>query len=122
MSLNSAGQGAIKQNYSTTATLWGHLLHKKPTASPSSKPIASQSQSVPPIAPVDKAGASARLLLYDTQATLEKFAVQVDKLTAEVQDAKREVSASQKTFQHGHEKLLEEQVDLGAFGTRIYSA
>lgn len=53
------------------------------------------------------------MLLHDTQATIEKFSARVDGLSAGVQDAKKEITTAHKVFQHGHEKLLEEQVNLG---------
>lgn len=53
-----------------------------------------------------------RILLHDTQATLEKFSGHVEKLTSGVDDARREVSTAHKVFQFGHEKLVEEHVAL----------
>ena len=55
------------------------------------------------------------MLLYDTQATLEKFSGHVEKLTARVEDTKREVSTAHKVFEFGHEKLLEENVALSEY-------
>lgn len=65
--------------------------------------------------PVDKAGTSVRMLLHDTQAVLEKFSGRIDKLHGEVEKAKQEVSTSHKVFQHGHDKLVSDQVDLSEF-------
>ena len=45
---------------------------------------------MPPLAPTDKASASTRMLLHDTQAALETFSSRVDKLCGEVEASKRE--------------------------------
>ncbi|KAI0825554.1 hypothetical protein BC629DRAFT_6850 [Irpex lacteus] len=97
---------------STTAALWGHLLHKKPHTSLAAKSNGDKPNLVPPMKPVDKAGTSARMLLHDTQAVLEKFSGKIDKLHSEVEQAKNEVSMSHKVFQHGNDKVLSDQVDL----------
>ncbi|KAI0690307.1 hypothetical protein BC835DRAFT_1281296 [Cytidiella melzeri] len=104
--------GSSGPNSSTTAALWGHLLHKKPHTALAANLKSSSEDLVPPMRPVDKAATSVRMLLHDTQAVLEKFSGRVDKLHGEIEDAKREVATSHKVFQHGHEKLLLEQVDL----------
>ncbi len=104
---------------STTAALWGHLLHKKPHTSLAAKSNGDRPNLVPPMKPVDKAGTSARMLLHDTQAVLEKFSGKIDKLHSEVEQAKNEVSMSHKVFQHGNDKVLSDQVDLSEFGAHI---
>jgi hypothetical protein len=100
---------------SSSIPLWGHLLHKKPHTASAVKVGTTNSDNLPPIGPVDKAGTSVRVLLHDTQAVLEKFSGRVDKLCGEVENAKKEVATSHRIFQHGHEKLVADQVDLGKF-------
>ncbi|THH27789.1 hypothetical protein EUX98_g6389 [Antrodiella citrinella] len=96
------------QSRSNITPLWTQLLQKNPpalTLGASVKPL-------PPIAPIDKAGTSIRILLHDTQAQFEKFSERVVKLTDGVEGAKREVSTMQKLFEREHESLLQELVDL----------
>ena len=64
-----------------SSTLWAHLLRKD-------NPTNSSTLSSLPIAPIDKTGTSVRLLLHDTQATLEKFSARVDKLITEAEQAR----------------------------------
>ncbi|PIL25363.1 hypothetical protein GSI_13253 [Ganoderma sinense ZZ0214-1] len=66
----------------------------------------------PSIAPLDKAGASTRILLHDTQAHLERFGERVVQLTTGVADAKRELVAVQKLYQEDHEQLVERMIGL----------
>lgn len=105
----------LPRAHSSTAALWGHLLHKKPHTALAAKISDDKRDSVPPMKPVDKAGTSVRMLLHDTQAVLEKFSGRIDKLHGEVEKAKQEVSTSHKVFQHGHDKLVLDQVDLSKF-------
>jgi len=103
--------GSRKPQRSAASTaLWAHLLRKD-------IPVISQTSSNtltnPPIAPLDKAGTSMRILLHDTQANLEKFSEHVDKLASGVSETKREMITMQKLFQEDHEKLVGQIVDLG---------
>ncbi|KAI0741728.1 hypothetical protein C8Q80DRAFT_1195826 [Daedaleopsis nitida] len=99
--------------HSTTSALWGHLLRKSgsqlpsqaTTGPPSAKPI-------PSIAPIDKAGASTRILLHDTQARLENFTDRVAQLVTGLDDAKRELSGVQTLYQDEHEQLVERMIAL----------
>ncbi|OJT14480.1 hypothetical protein TRAPUB_8980, partial [Trametes pubescens] len=61
----------------------------------------------PAIAPIDKAGASTRILLHDTQAHLEKFTDRVTQLTAGLDSAKRELVMAQKLYQDDHEQVID---------------
>lgn len=94
---------------SVSQGLWGHLRQMNV---PPALRGAGLSAAAVPITPVDKAGTSMRMLLHDTQATLEKFAAHIEKLAGRVDDAKREVGTAHRVFQHGHEKMLEENVAL----------
>jgi hypothetical protein len=99
-----------KPQRSTASTaLWAHLLRKDVPATSQ----ASCTPTNPPIAPLDKAGTSMRLLLHDTQANLEKFSERVDKLAGGVSETKGEMVTMQKLFQEDHEKLVGQTVDLG---------
>lgn len=90
--------------------LWAHLFGKdKLPALPSSEIIP------PPIAPLDKTGTSARMLLYDTQGTLEKFSVKTDKLFSSLEETKREINTVNVMFQREHETLRNDVVDLREF-------
>ncbi|EGO20770.1 hypothetical protein SERLADRAFT_351966 [Serpula lacrymans var. lacrymans S7.9] len=67
---------------------------------------------VPPLAPLDKAGASMRMLLYDTQLNLEKFSARVDKLTGGVEDARKELVTVQRMFEGDRDKIMGEMLDI----------
>jgi hypothetical protein len=64
-----------------SSALWAHLLRKD-------KPTVLHSPASIPIAPVDKTGTSMRLLLHDTQSTLEKFSEKIDNLIKGVEDTR----------------------------------
>ncbi|KAH8103827.1 hypothetical protein BXZ70DRAFT_665670 [Cristinia sonorae] len=93
---------------SSLPPLWTQLLHRNPPAFN----LAAGSAPMPPIAPVDKAGTSVRILLHDTQVQFEKFSERVVKLTDGVEVAKREVVTMQKLFEREHERILDEMVEL----------
>ena len=113
MAETSFVDGKPQLKSSVSQTLWGHLLQRNvPSVL---REASASSNSTIPLAPVDKAGSSTRMLLYDTQATLEKFSGHVEKLTARVEDTKREVSTAHKVFEFGHEKLLEQNVALSEY-------
>ena len=109
----------LGNNSRATAGLWGHLLSKHGVSRTLPPSTASGSfigkAHIPAIAPLDKAATSTRILLHDTQATLEKFSSHVEKLTNKVDDAKREIVMAHKVFHTGQEKMIEENVDLGMF-------
>lgn len=110
------------QRSAASTALWAHLLRKDiPVISHTS----SNTLTNPPMAPLDKAGTSMRILLHDTQANLEKFSAHVDKLASGVSETKREMMTMQKLFQEDHDKLVGQIVDLGELslyfsGQRIY--
>ncbi|TBU30144.1 hypothetical protein BD311DRAFT_659796, partial [Dichomitus squalens] len=97
----------------TSLGLWGHLSRNGLSqAPPSSSTASSGTAHAPPIAPLDKAGASTRILLHDTQAHLEKFIERVTQLASGVADAKRELVVVQKLYQEDHEQLIERMIGL----------
>lgn len=95
-------------------TLWAHLFGKDKLPAPPNSEIIP-----PPIAPLDKTGTSARMLLYDTQGTLEKFSVKTDKLFSSLEETKREITAVNVLFQRERETLRDDVVDLGEFLSQI---
>lgn len=108
---------------SVSQALWGHLRQMNVPVALKDKTGLSSTPT--PITPIDKAGTSMRMLLHDTQATLEKFSGHIERLTSKVDDAKREVTTAHKAFQYGHEKMLEESVALREWKcayTRLWSA
>ncbi|KAI0774768.1 hypothetical protein BD413DRAFT_491923 [Trametes elegans] len=116
-SIYAPSQYAQSRSNASTA-LWGHLL-RKTGASSQAPPSSATSTSTfgkhtPSIAPVDKAGASTRILLHDTQAHLENFTERVTRLTTGLDDAKRELIAVQKLYQDDHEQIMERVIALEA--------
>ncbi|PCH44062.1 hypothetical protein WOLCODRAFT_76746 [Wolfiporia cocos MD-104 SS10] len=102
-----------KSRTTASSVLWGHLLTKGSSASSIQRTSqGSSASSLAPIAPMDKAGTSLRVLLHDTQATLEKFSSRVDALTGGVDQSRREIMTVQKLFQQDREKMVDETVDL----------
>ena len=100
------------QRSAASTALWAHLLRKD---SPATSQVPSSTSVNPPIAPLDKAGTSMRILLHDTQANLEKFSERVDKMATGVSETKTEIITMQKLFLEDHEKLVGHTVDLGEF-------
>ncbi|KAI0832143.1 hypothetical protein BC628DRAFT_1351874 [Trametes gibbosa] len=93
-----------------STALWGHLLRKTGSSQvPSSSATSTTTlgKNTQSIAPLDKAGASTRILLHDTQAHLERFTDRVTELTGGVCDTKRELIAVQKLYQDEHEAVLD---------------
>ena len=99
----------------TSFGLWSHLSRNGLSqAPPPCSTTSSATVHAPPIAPLDKAGASTRILLHDTQAHLEKFIERVTQFTDGIADAKRELVAVQKLYQEDHEQLVERMIGLSA--------
>ncbi|CDO69324.1 hypothetical protein BN946_scf184746.g5 [Trametes cinnabarina] len=101
--------------YTATSALWGHLLRKTGNSQILSSTATSTSttgKEAPSVAPVDRAGASTRILLHDTQAHLEKFTERLSQLTLDFNDAKRELLAVQRLYQDDHEQLLDKMTGL----------
>lgn len=91
-----------------SSALWGHLLSRH-------TPAGTTSRAAPPVAPVDRAAASTRILLHDTQTHLEKFTGRVDGMVAGLDNAKRELLTVQKLYHDEHEELVERMISLGAY-------
>ncbi|EIW58257.1 uncharacterized protein TRAVEDRAFT_47421 [Trametes versicolor FP-101664 SS1] len=93
-----------------STALWGHLLRKTGSSQVPPSSLASTStlgKHTPAVAPIDKAGASTRILLHDTQAHLEKFTDRVALLTTGLDSAKRELIMAQKLYQDDHEQVID---------------
>ncbi|KAI0654063.1 hypothetical protein C8Q70DRAFT_1058780 [Cubamyces menziesii] len=98
-----------------TNALWGHILRK--TGSSQVPPSTATSTSTlgkhtSTIAPIDKAGASTRILLHDTQAHLERFTDRVSELVTDLDCAKRELVGVQKLYVEDHEQLMDRMIGL----------
>jgi flagellar biosynthesis/type III secretory pathway protein FliH len=76
-----------------TSTLWAHLLNKDTTASGLGLKTGLAAVEPTGSAPADRAGTSVRILLHDTQATIEKFSERVDKLVSEAEDSRQKLLA-----------------------------
>jgi hypothetical protein len=66
-----------------------------------------------PLAPIDRAGTSMRMVLLDTQANLEKFGEHVSKLVSGVEEAKGKIDLMSRLWEVEKERLGEEMVNLG---------
>jgi hypothetical protein len=64
--------------------------------------------SLPPINSRDKTSTSLRLLLCDTQHTMEGFSSQITTLTKDLGDAKRQIEEASKIVEDGHIKVAED--------------
>ena len=76
-----------------SSTLWAHLLSKDATSSGSGLKSGLASVGLTTAAPVDRTGTSVRILLHDTQATMEKFSERIDKLVSEAEDSRQKLLA-----------------------------
>ena len=76
-----------------SSTLWAHLLNRDATASGSGLKAGLTSAGLAAMAPADRTGTSVRILLHDTQATIEKFSERVDKLVSEAEDSRQRLLA-----------------------------
>lgn len=89
-------------------------MRQKPSQLPPSTTSTSSTlgKLAPTVAPLDKAGASTRILLHDTQAHLEKFTGRVTQITTGLEDAKKELITVQRLYQDEHEQLEERMIAL----------
>lgn len=88
------------------STLWAHLLNKDATTSGPSLKTGLTSLGLTAPAPADKTGTSVRILLYDTQATLEKFSERVDRLLSEAEDSRQKLLARNEEVNDEVERLV----------------
>ena len=97
-----------------STALWAHILKQdtQPSTSllPDTPPIV-----VPPTVPLDKNATSMRVLLHDTQANFEKFAVHVGKLIDSVNETKHEIKTTNDLFERDRQSLVGDIIDLGMF-------
>ena len=95
-----------------STALWAHILRQdtQPSSSLPDTPII-----VPPTVPLDKNAASMRVLLHDTQANFEKFAVHVGKLIDGVNETKHEIKTTNDLFERDRQTLVGDIIDLGMF-------
>ncbi|OSD05476.1 hypothetical protein PYCCODRAFT_1241398 [Trametes coccinea BRFM310] len=108
-----AKRSQARSNMSTA--LWGHLLRKTGTSDVPPSSITSTSTLGKPtlsVDPIDRASASTRILLHDTQAQLEKFTDRLLHLTSDIDNAKRELVSVQKLYCDDHEQILDKMVAL----------
>ena len=95
-----------------STALWAHILRQdtQPSTSLSDTPIV-----VPPTVPLDKNATSMRVLLHDTQANFEKFAIHVAKLIDGVNETKHEIKTTSDLFERDRQTLVGDIIDLGMF-------
>ena len=95
-----------------STALWAHILKQdtQPSTSPQDTPIV-----LPPTVPLDKNATSMRVLLHDTQANFEKFALHVGKLIDGVNETKHEIKTTNDLFERDRQSLVGDIIDLGMF-------
>ncbi|KAI6101332.1 hypothetical protein F5141DRAFT_1138562 [Pisolithus sp. B1] len=84
--------------------LWAHILPKVA--------IFQDSTLNPPMTPQDKTGTSMRMLVHDTQSTLERFSERLDVLMTRVDDCRSQVINANKLLDHERDKVLTEMADI----------
>jgi len=89
-----------------SSTLWAHLLNKDTTASGPGLKTGLAAVGLTASAPPDKGGTSVRILLHDTQATIEKFSERVDKLVSEAEDSRQKLLARNEEVNDEVERLV----------------
>lgn len=89
-----------------SSTLWAHLLNRDNTASGSGLKTGLTSVGLTASAPADKAGTSVRILLHDTQATIEKFSERIDRLVSEAEVSRRKLLARNEEVSDEVERLV----------------
>jgi len=85
--------------------LWGHL--RKDAGAWDCTPSTN-----PPLVPQDKTATSMRMLIHDTQSSLEKFSERLDRLMTRVDDCKCQVINANKLLENERDKMLTEMVDI----------
>ncbi|KAI0714202.1 hypothetical protein C8T65DRAFT_155621 [Cerioporus squamosus] len=114
MSLSGSTRPNLAARPSSSSGLWGHLMRSTVSQVPTSSAASSTTlgRHGAPLAPLDKAGASTRILLHDTQAHLEKFTERVGQLATGFENAKQELSTVQKLYQDEYEQLTDRMIGL----------
>ena len=93
-----------------SSTLWAHLLNKDPAASGSGLKTGLASVGLAASAPADKTGTSVRILLHDTQATIEKFSERVDRLVSEAEESRQKLLVRNEEISDEVEQLIRRAV------------
>ncbi|KAF9649171.1 hypothetical protein BDM02DRAFT_1941011 [Thelephora ganbajun] len=106
MSRPSASTPGLKMS----STLWAHLLNKDAIATGSGLKTGLASVGLTASGPTDKAGTSIRILLHDTQATIEKFSRRVDTLVSEAEDSRQKLLARNEEVSGEVERLVRRAV------------
>jgi hypothetical protein len=91
---------------SESSLLWARIMHK-PVQAQTALPQASE------LMPQEKAKASTRILLHDTQARLEEFSRKADTLVKEVADSRRELTRSREEMAVQMERVSDDVAQLG---------
>lgn len=89
-----------------SSTLWAHLLNKDTTVSGPGLKTGLAAVEPAMSAPADRAGTSVRILLHDTQATIEKFSERVDKLVSEAENSRQKLLARNEEVNEEVERLV----------------
>ena len=98
-----------------SSTLWAHLLNKDATTSGLGLKTGLAAVGLNASAPPDKGGTSVRILLHDTQATIEKFSERVDKLVSGAEDSRQKLLARNEEVNDEVERLVRRVIqDRGA--------
>lgn len=100
---------------SRTSPLHPHNKAASSAANSLSATNITSSHSRAPVVPTDRTGTSARILLHDTKANLEKFTESVHSLVKDVDTAKSRLDYVSKLFERGQERSIEEMAALGMF-------
>lgn len=101
-----SGPSGSTSGSTMSSTLWAHLLNKDSLASGPGLKTALTSLGLTASAPADKAGTSVRILLHDTQATIEKFSERADRLLSEAEDSRQKLLARNEEINDEVEKLV----------------
>ena len=116
-----SGPSASTPGSTKSSTLWAHLLNKDTTASGSGLKTGLALTGLTASAPTDKTGTSVRILLHDTQATIEKFSERVDRLVSEAEESRQKLLARNEEMSDEVERLvrrvIQEQGTSLLFGT-----
>lgn len=91
--------------------LWGHL--RKDAGGWGCMPSTN-----PPLFPQDKTATSMRMLIHDTQSSLEKFSERLDRLMTRVDDCRCQVINANKLLENERDKMLTEMVDIASNSQR----